>query len=400
MFSYILGNLLYFISSFFSRNEDIWIFGSWGGNLYADNPKYFYDYVKENHKNIRPIWLSRNRQLVARLKKKGVEVYHIYSLTGMWFSCRASIGVTSHGMIDLNRYACSGLNIVQTWHGIPMKPILRSDPKIEQRKKRNLLKKMAFLFPFLKKELNYEKNLIICSSSEYVTKEMLKKCFGNLSPIKEVGFPRIDGLFDIKKCSLTERIASLQNKNIKIGLFMPTYRRKGEYDIIGEFLNNRIYIEKQLIKENSILFLKIHPFDFYKIPKKINSQRILIVDSREIDDDIYSILRCFDYLITDFSSIIFDYLVLQRPIMLYVPDREDYINKNGAFLYDYLRLGLPVYAEIKDLFNDFNRFWKDDYLRMIQSITRRIHTSIKKDNCIRLYEEIQRLNHEGISNAP
>ena len=118
LLKYLFGNILYFFSFFVPKSNKIWVFGSWGGQKFADNPKYFHNYVRK-HTDISPVWLTENTELIRELKNKGFVVYHSYRLLGIWYSSRASVGVVSHGLVDLNRYACARMNIVQTWHGIP-----------------------------------------------------------------------------------------------------------------------------------------------------------------------------------------------------------------------------------------------------------------------------------------
>lgn len=46
---------IYMISCLIPKNKNIWVFGAWRGQLYADNAKYLFEYVTENKKDIRPI---------------------------------------------------------------------------------------------------------------------------------------------------------------------------------------------------------------------------------------------------------------------------------------------------------------------------------------------------------
>ncbi len=383
-FKYLLGNILYFFSFLIPKSKKIWVFGSWGGQQFADNPKYFYNYVNIE-KDIKPIWLSKNKNLISKLNAKGLLAFHTYSFLGIWYSSRASVGVVSHGLVDLNRYACARMKIVQTWHGIPMKPVLLSDKKEHAIKKRKILLKMMFFFPFLKKELLFDRSLIICSSSSHV-KELFRKVFGNRSPLYNVGFPRLDGLFKtVNNNLICKEIISFKREGYQVGVYMPTYRRKGEFDIISFLVKNKSKIEYQLIESKSILYLKVHPFDYFKIKDTFDSELIRIISNEEINNDIYEILECFDFLVSDYSSIVFDFLVLVKPIYLLVPDRESYISSNGDFVYDYLSIDLPVVKSWTEL---LLLIQNKREIKNLENISSKYHLNKDGNNSERLYNEI------------
>ena len=92
---FCLGNILYAISYVIPKSSKIWIFGSWGGGEFADNPKYFYNYIKEKQPKIKRIWLTRNKALCEKLKKEGHNIFMCNSFSGIWYSCRAQIGIVS-----------------------------------------------------------------------------------------------------------------------------------------------------------------------------------------------------------------------------------------------------------------------------------------------------------------
>jgi CDP-glycerol glycerophosphotransferase len=355
LFKYLLGNIFYFISYVIPKSKNIWIFGSWGGKNFSDNPKYFYNYIKINHTNITPVWLSVNRELIKELKNKGHYIYHTYSVLGIWYSSRALVGIVSHGLVDINRFACARMNIVQTWHGIPMKPVLLSDPKIQAKVKRSKLLNLRYIFPFLRKELLYDRNLIICSTSMHV-EHLLGKVFGANAPLYNVGFPRLDGLFNPSKDnSIFKEIDNHKKDGKQVGVYMPTYRREGEFDIIAYLMQNKIEIEETLLINNSIIYLKIHPYDYFKIKDKFQSKTIRLIEDKLIDSDIYKILGSFDFLISDYSSVVFDFLILNKPVYLLVPDRKEYISSNGKFIYDYVNIGIPegnTWSKMLDLISN------------------------------------------------
>lgn len=121
---------------------------------------------------------------------------------------------------------------------------------------------------------------------------------------------------------------------------MPTWRPETS-------VKNPIDLDKlnSFCKEHNILFIiKNHPFtregSFYESVIDANkyyyskdySESILFYPTT---DDIYPILSISDALITDYSSVYFDYLLLNKPIIFFVYDYEDYIKNHGDFMLDF-----------------------------------------------------------------
>lgn len=385
---YLIGNLLYFVSYLIPKSKKIWVFGSNAGYSFSGNPKYLFNYISINNTDIKVVWLTRNKKIKDKLISLGKLVYHPYSIKGIWNSCRAAIGVHSHGMNDINPYTVHGMKIVQTWHGIAMKPILLSDPKEEEKKKRKQLVKLSLLFPFLRNNYDFNNNLIVCSSSPFVS-EMNKKVFGSKSPIKVTGYPRLDGLFNSsQESNILGKIKIEKAKGNYIGIYMPTYRRKHEFNIIEFFIDNLPIIDTLLQKNKQVLFLKIHKLEAYTVKNRLQHKNVFLINDDEIDDDIYSILNQFDFLISDYSSIIFDFLILKRPIFLLTPDREDYIRTNGRFTYDYLDLELPIFDNWKELLGDSSLA---DFLLLkpkIELLSKKFHTNCDGQSSYRLFDAI------------
>ncbi|MCU4165505.1 CDP-glycerol glycerophosphotransferase family protein [Carboxylicivirga caseinilyticus] len=385
---YLFGNVLFVISSLFPKSLRIWVFGSWGGKAYADNPKYLFEYTTLHHHEIKCIWLTRDKDVRTHLRKEGYNAYYINSLLGVFYCMRASVGVISHGLVDLNRYSCARMKIVETWHGIPLKPVLLSDQKEEAKIKYKRSLQLRYVFPFLWKSIRYRSFLAIPSTSDYTT-EILKKVFGKTAPIVKIGLPRLDAML---KPNMENEIAILI-KNIRangnnVGIYMPTYRREYEFDIVSELVKNINVIEKQSRNKGFVLFIKIHPFDFKKLPTNFKSNNVIFLLDSEINNDIYQILGLFDFLITDYSSIIFDFLILSKPIYLLTPDRDAYIESNGEFVFDYRELNLPVFNDWNSILEFYSNWIDDKTEDDLKRISKQVHSYFDSKSSKRMVDLI------------
>ena len=374
------------MSALIPKSKNIWVFGSTGGMTYSDNSKYLYDYVVNNHKGINAVWLTHSKDVYSILRKQSKKVYFINSFWGFWYSARASVGIVTHGITDINQYACGRMKIVECWHGIPMKPVLLSDPKVKAIKKRKATIKLSFLFPFLRNRVFYNDFLAICGSGE-LSNKILRKVFGFDAPILTLGFPRLDGLFNVNRDNrIVRKLIELEKNKGIAGIYMPTYRQKGEFDIVGYFKENIHVINHRLEAANSYLFVKTHSFENSNVDFQ-DMKRIFPITNKEIEDDIYSILGAFDFLITDYSSIAFDFLVLGKPVFFLTPDRDSYIQSNGEFVFDYMDLKLKAADSWEHFFNDID-IREELMHNKYSSLRDRLHKYRDGRNSERLYKYI------------
>lgn len=153
--------------------------------------------------------------------------------------------------------------------------------------------------------------------------------------ILSTGIPRTDVFFDKDKqakikAKLAEELPFTKGK--KVILFAPTFRGNGQQSAFYPF--ERLNFKKlyDAFHEDYVFLLKIHPFVQNKpaIPYEYTDFFYDVSDYREIND----LLLITDELITDYSSVCFEYALLRRPIIFFAPDLADYMSKR-SFYFDY-----------------------------------------------------------------
>jgi CDP-glycerol glycerophosphotransferase (TagB/SpsB family) len=105
-------------------------------------------------------------------------------------------------------------------------------------------------------------------------------------------------------------------------------------------------LDQDLAKMDCLMVLKLHPFvesHYQKLVNDFGVKRVKVYPSKK---DIYPILKYSDLLITDYSSVYFDYLLLDKPIVFYCYDFEMYAeNKDGwTYPFDEFTPGEKVYS--------------------------------------------------------
>ncbi|MDP6726843.1 MAG: CDP-glycerol glycerophosphotransferase family protein [Candidatus Marinimicrobia bacterium] len=320
---------VYWFSQLIPKKKKLWIFGAWNGEKYGDNTKFLFEYINNNKTEIRPVWLTRNQTAYDLIESKGFEVIWTYSIKGFLISMMAEKIFISVGIKDVNRYVVNRKDVIMMWHGgTPIKKIVFDDTIT--RNKQNLLEKLIFsLFPFL--GTTHLKGLAISGSLE------ASRIFQSAFNAKEgqvllTGFPRNDSFFEMNQTAplLTE----LNNSKLTNVIYMPTHRKEGKGKLSELFNCDLTELNNSFKSLNSKLFIKLHYFHLRKHTFK-NLSHVYFITDDDIEQDIYTVLNKFDILITDFSSVHFDYLLTQKPIIFAPFDKEKYLQNDREFYFNY-----------------------------------------------------------------
>lgn len=309
------------------RPENVAFIGR-GDSLFAGNAKYLFLHFATSRPDIKPCYLTLNRQVFKELQAAGLptalfpEEPALRALAGAQVVVVDDFHYRLHGMELFTK----GAKIVQLWHGVGFKKIgfleAASTINLDQ-EKREYLRRM------------YSGYDAVISTSPFYTKNLFETSFA-AEEIWETGYPRNDVLLRrLDKYDLLgsdpKLYASLRTMHNELCtcLYAPTFRddqgdpfQHGALDLasLSEFL------EQQCIA----LFIKMHQFS-----KRYDVKNLPNVHIIPNELDIYPLLPCFSCMITDYSSIYMDYLLLQRPVIFFPYDQEDYYLRLREFQFDY-----------------------------------------------------------------
>ncbi|MBR1536285.1 MAG: CDP-glycerol glycerophosphotransferase family protein [Treponema sp.] len=328
--------LFWKLEQFLPRNKKLWVFSSWFGNRYSDSSRAFYEYVTNNDKSIRCVWILKNKVLVEELKSKNIEAYSDNSLSAMFIKLCAGNFFSITGD-EFSLRLINGANFYEIWHGMPLKQILNDDDlSVGGDGKIGRLKKKLTCFKW--NSFLWYKKLFTCTSSDFFT-PILSSAFA-LSPEKilKTGLPRCDKLFSPNKEQFVE---NLRNKYpaCKIILYMPTFRTSswtGEvFNPFSEEYNFDINAFHEVLSENNyVLLFKPHYYDLKVLSNKETSDRFITIGDEDFDD-LYSLLGQIDILMTDYSSVYFDFIPTKKPVILAPFDMENYTNTARKLYFSY-----------------------------------------------------------------
>ena len=310
---YTLHIPLYVISYFIPKKKNLWVFGAWFGSKYSDNSKYLFDYVNKNYKMIRGVWLTKNKSVYNELRKQNREVYYSYSIKGYIYSMLADKVIVSSGYVDVNRFVINRSVVINLWHATNLKKIgCDADRNFSykcQNPRFSISYLKYFLFPFLKRPYDY----VLASSQESSLKMESAFCIDS-SNVIIAGLPR------------TDMLRRMNNTNFTIA-YLPTFRDNTNYNY---FENFNVKNMDEYFKNNQIKFL-YKPHYAEKNKWSFDTQTIEKINN----DDIYEILTFVDILITDYSTVFFDYCLTNRPMIFTPFDYEAYTTHDRKLYYDY-----------------------------------------------------------------
>ena len=184
------------------------------------------------------------------------------------------------------------------------------------------------------------------STSNWTNETNFKSIF-SAKEFLNLGYPRNDIFFkdednlDLMFCDKQVYEIVKNNNYNKIILYMPTHRENSTK--IALDLNK---LNKKLQEINSLFIIKLHPFvlEFYKHTYKELFSNIVFHNA---NGDIYPLLKYVDVLVSDYSSIVYDFLLLNKPIIFYNYDIDEY-KKNVSLLFDYNEFSPGIKVETQD----------------------------------------------------
>ncbi|MEZ8611609.1 MULTISPECIES: CDP-glycerol glycerophosphotransferase family protein [Vibrio] len=312
-FLFLLFIPMRLIAYFTPLNKKIWIFGNVYG--YKDNPKYLYEYIQREEKTIRPIWISRKKN---DLGTSGIgEAYYYLSFKGLVYQYRASVVFLTTGKNDVAKFTLPRKIIIQLWHGVPIKKLLLDSEETSPIPKRFKLLNRLF-YKILRSSLN--KYSLICAVNEH-NRICMANAFGlPLDKVKVTGIPRHDII-----------IESVESKPLNVGgkriLYAPTWRSSLSEAKAAITAVLTLELLEYCQDNNVAIDISIHPLN-----KKLVEDEKLFVDVNKLTcQDVNERLIDYDLLITDYSSIAFDFSVLGRPVLFSCLDIEKYNAERGLY---------------------------------------------------------------------
>lgn len=336
-------------------DEKMVMFGAYDGRSYVCSPKAVYEHMIScgEFDDYKFVWyfdkpekyrfLENNKNTIV-VKKNSAECEKYLHMAKYWiFNFRAQ-----------DQWIPNEKQVyVQCWHGTPLKrlgyDITKSDNAMNSiREIREKYRTDAQRFDYM------------VSPCDFVTEKFrsawnLKKA-GKEDAVLQIGYPRNDFLnkFTSKDVEAVKIKLGIEGTDKKIILYAPTWRDNQHDADKGYIYDNPVdfdYLREQLGDEYIILFrahyLVADNFDF-------DAYKGFIYNVSDYDD-INELYISADLLITDYSSVFFDYAILERPMLFYMYDMEAYRDEMRGFYIDVNKLPGPIFKTERELVNEIRK---------------------------------------------
>lgn len=316
----ISSPVIWLLNWLFPTKKDLILFQAANYDAYSDNVKYLFEYMALNSDK-KCYWLTRNRNLEEYLTENKLKFVHHPSLKSIYYFLRCNYmvsGETSppNGKGFLSHYAKK----ISVSHGYGPRSTNSPDGKVY---------KTAFS---IAKSIN---KFDIMGFSSLFTKNLIGKGLFLLPESKTIvtGLPRCDILFDDKLCDLRKNKKDFCkgefldiNDQSKVILYAPTWRQNSNIGLplLNDGALGLSTFNSTLKNNNIFLLISCHILDSDKLIMSELSNIKLFIPTFNVD--IHNLLPEIDLLISDYSSVITDFLLLKRPIIFHIPDYEYYNN--------------------------------------------------------------------------
>lgn len=332
-------------------DEKMVIFDSFLGKGYSCNPRAIYEEMLNQSKfdDWKFVWVMRKP---SSLQLYRGEVVRYNSLKHFYYLAKSKYWIFN-SKTPAYMYKKSNQVYLQTWHGTPLKKLAR-DIEIGEDATfyRTKMSKDDMVKTY---DQDVEKYDYLISPNEYSTERFISAFGVGRDKIIETGYPRNDILTNYNK----ELVENIKNSlgiddSKKVILYAPTWR-DNVYDVKGYSFMPKVDFKKwrEVLGDDYFIIYKPH----YLIVNNIDQEGLEdFIYFSKATDSINELYLASDLLITDYSSVFFDYSILKRPMLFYMFDLDDYDENIRGFYIDINDLPGPIIQDedvllrnIKDL---------------------------------------------------
>ncbi|MFC7006773.1 CDP-glycerol glycerophosphotransferase family protein [Halalkalicoccus salilacus] len=330
-----LSLLAHRLAHLLPRDDSLWAFGCRGGERFEGNSKYLFLHVASEDE-VRPVWISKSQKTVRELRAHGFEAHRAGSRRGRLTLLRAGSVFVTGSMTDLPLWPTGGARLIQLWHGVTLKRIAADAPRFAE----------LSAFDRLSRLYTYRQFDAITLTAAGLD-EYFRSAFRTDADLPVTGYPRNDALVREmpgervgQDDAVHDAVDAIDAEHLLA--YLPTYR-EGDSDPT-EHVDFET-LDAFLAERDAAMLVKFHPFN----DPAVDADRFENLRFLPPEFDVYPTLRHVDALVTDYSSVYFDFLLLDRPVVFYAYDRDEYAADSGFHLdYDEVTPG-PVAETFEEL---------------------------------------------------
>ena len=336
-------------------NEKKWVFSSVHNRAFNYNSSALFEYVKKYHPEIQAFYVMEDPVERKKLQECfGKEsIIDTSTMEGIRKVLECKVWFTStapplYGMGFRKKYC-----IINLWHGVPLKKIGMEQENL------GWMTKLYYKYLFAD---NYE---AVVTTSEELIPVMSRSFLVEQERVKVWGQPRNDKLFE--KINVREQMQKIFQKEKlpefdSLLLYAPTFRDDGETRLFPFEDYQKQELEEFLQEKKIHICIRMHLEETIEKEKYLSKNLHFV--NEDVIDDIAQWMGCFDLLITDYSSIYLDYLLLDKPMIFLPYDKEEYLKDRGMnYSYDEVTPGAKPETQKQLLINIEDSLFGEDRYR-------------------------------------
>jgi CDP-glycerol glycerophosphotransferase len=367
------------------KKKNLVLLGARYGTYFDWEPSFVFSHLCRNPDaaDFEFFWVCRGKEVYEELKQQDQPVLKLYSPKAIWACLRASIIVISTSPADIDLFLTAGATVVHTYHGMPIRKV--AGPYLNhfaERISNPALRVLVDLFMKIYFAMRVEaKADYVITTSEFANGIWDSQYQHGRDKYRILGNARNDVLFEttppqIKK-SPDETIIS----------YLPTDRGTTGMqllDLFNCFGFDRAGFEAFLERNNARFLLKCHHRQFGVAGLKEmfeNSERMFMYSGQ----DVMPVLKETDVLISDYSSVSFNFLMQNRPIILGAFDIDEYEAKLG-FTFDFRNeMPGPICADWSQVFSEVEKAMNSDpWAERRKKVLDRLYDQQDGNSCARI----------------
>lgn len=315
-------------------DEKFIIFCSFGGASYTCTPKALYEYMvrNKNYKEYTFIWAFKNVDEYKFLEdNRNTKVIKINKKEYKKYLAKSKYWIFNYKIPDYLKPKKEQV-FVQCWHGTPLKrlgcDLIHFDNLL------NTMKGMKKRYKIEASKFSYFISPSKFASEKFISAWNLKE-IGRENIIIEEGYPRNDFLFNYEEKDILKikKELGIENDKRKIILYAPTYRSNQHESGVGYVYKEEIDFKRFQEKFGDKYIILFRPHYFIANSFDFSKYEGFVYDVSKIDD-INELYIITDVLITDYSSVFFDYANLRKPMIFYMYDLAHYRDESNGFYID------------------------------------------------------------------
>lgn len=293
------------------------VFESHLGRQYSDSPRAIYEEMRRQGLDFEAVWSYTGR---PEGFPSDATLVRRWSLPYLRALARAEFWIDNQSY-PLKLTKRPGTTYLQTWHGSALKRMGFDEPGWKLKTRAGQAEQQRTLDRF--------DHFLI--RSEHDVRTLAKAFRLREKVLLRVGYPRNDALVQARttaqRPSLAAELGIPADK--KVLLYAPTFRHHGQRRFTLPFDVERF---AGTFGDEYVLLVRAHYLNHVVLPPSVRG-RVIDVSAHH---DVTPVLALADALITDYSSVMFDYALLDRPMLFFTYDYEEYVHEGRGTYFDLL----------------------------------------------------------------